>query len=130
LTSTPGTRTHIGLLVAATLAATILRSFWIDIADGAPRSDAKQYFAIAKHLALTGSYAFTGGPTAFWPVGYPAALGLLFRIFGASALVAGLFNVVLSVASLGCLYRVTDDALRALELENELPTPTRVGRRR
>lgn len=33
-------------------------------------------------------------PTAFYPVGYPAALGFLYRLFGAHAWVAGMLNVL------------------------------------
>ncbi len=33
-------------------------------------------------------------PTAFYPVGYPAVLGAMYRVFGAHAWVAGMLNVV------------------------------------
>ena len=36
-------------------------------------------------------------PTAFWPVGWPAVLGLAFSRFGASAVTLGVFNLVSSL---------------------------------
>jgi hypothetical protein len=104
------TRAQLGLLLLALITSSVLRAWWIQVADGAPRSDAKQYFNLAKQLASTGSYAFDDGATAFWPVGYPAALSMAFRAFGAKASVGRLFNLLLGVGSLICFYHAARGA--------------------
>src|SRR5215831_2193532 len=49
-------------------------------ASGLPVSDAKWYFDRAVSIVHGNGYAFDGIPTAFWPVGYPGFLALLFWI--------------------------------------------------
>jgi hypothetical protein len=61
----------------------------------APTSDAEWYFARAASLAAGQGYLDNAGnPTAFWPAGWPIALGLVFARFGISAVSLGLFNLV------------------------------------
>lgn len=47
-----------------------------------PSSDALWYFGRAITLTERGSYSESGLPTAYWPVGYPAFLALLFTFTG------------------------------------------------
>lgn len=63
-----------------------------------PWSDAAYYFERAAELAAgEGYHAPGGGPTAFWPPGWPMALSLVFRVFGPSVVVVGLFNLLFAV---------------------------------
>lgn len=63
--------------------------------DVQPWSDAAYYFERAGELATGQGYISPEGrPTAFWPPGWPLALGLAFKAFGASVLVVGLFNLL------------------------------------
>ncbi|KMS55441.1 glycosyl transferase [Novosphingobium barchaimii LL02] len=63
--------------------------------DVAPTSDAEWYYARAASLAAGLGYLDnSGAPTAFWPAGWPIALGLTFSRFGTSLVTLGLFNLV------------------------------------
>jgi hypothetical protein len=63
--------------------------------DVAPTSDAEWYFARAASLAAGQGYLDNAGhPTAFWPAGWPIALGFVFAQFGVSQVALGLFNLV------------------------------------
>ncbi len=65
-----------------------------------PSSDAAWYFARAASLAAGGGYVDdAGAPTAFWPPGWPMALGTVFRLAGPSILAVGLFNFLCAVVS-------------------------------
>lgn len=66
--------------------------------DVVPTSDAEWYFTRATSLAAGQGYLDNqGAPTAFWPAGWPIALGLVFAQFGASPVSLGLFNLVSSM---------------------------------
>ncbi|MEE4452346.1 ArnT family glycosyltransferase [Novosphingobium resinovorum] len=62
--------------------------------DVAPTSDAEWYFSRAASIAAGQGYLDNhGAPTAFWPAGWPIALGLVFAQFGVSQVALGLFNL-------------------------------------
>ncbi|MEX2237477.1 MAG: hypothetical protein WEB00_08080 [Dehalococcoidia bacterium] len=69
-----------------------------------PASDALDYFTLASNLADGVGYEEFGRPTAFWPVGYPALLGLVFEIIGNEVWVAKALNLVLALAAIPLLY--------------------------
>jgi len=71
-----------------------------------PLSDAGWYLSRAITLANDGTYSEGGILTAYWPVGYPAFLALLFKIAGPSLLAARVANLVLASASFWLLYFV------------------------
>lgn len=61
--------------------------------------------ARAHDLAEGHGYVQSNGqPTAFWPIGYPLALSLLYRAFGENDLVGKLANVVFSMGILTGTY--------------------------
>ncbi len=70
-----------------------------------PGSDALWYFNRAATLAEQGSYSENGLPTAFWPVGYPAFLALLFTFTGTHLAVAQFANLFLAAATFWLLFR-------------------------
>ncbi|MFQ5610896.1 MAG: glycosyltransferase family 39 protein [Anaerolineae bacterium] len=99
-------------------AAFIIRVGWVFAVDAGPVSDFRWYydrgvdFAVGRGYSVspdafwpenipppdllpTAEYPAGGRPTAYWPVGYPAFLGLLFTVFGPSLLVAKIANIFL-----------------------------------
>jgi 4-amino-4-deoxy-L-arabinose transferase-like glycosyltransferase len=58
-------------------------------------SDFVWYYERAVDVANGRGYAVDGIPTAYWPVGYPGFLSLIFRTFGPSVFIAKLANVLL-----------------------------------
>lgn len=82
----------------------LLRVVWIGAVDTNPISDFKVYVERASSIADGFGYAMPdGSPTAYWPVGYPAFLGLLLAIGGRSLIVAKLANIVIYAATAGLL---------------------------
>lgn len=51
-----------------------------------------------------GYYLENGQPTAFWPIGYPLSLSLLYRVFGENDLAGKLANILYSMGGLVALY--------------------------
>jgi hypothetical protein len=70
-----------------------------------PGSDALWYFNRASTLAEQGTYSENGLPTAFWPVGYPAFLALLFAFTGTHLAVAQFANLFLAACTFWLLFR-------------------------
>jgi len=65
-----------------------------------PTSDADWYFGQAAGLAAGRGYLGSDGmPTAFWPVGWPLVLSLVFHVTGPSLVALGLFNLAASALS-------------------------------
>lgn len=91
--------------VAGCLAANVLlRVALIVLVPVSMTSDAGWYLRRGIGIAAGEGYAEGGVPTAYWPVGYPAFLGLIFWLFGPHLIVAQLANVLLSaVSALLCL---------------------------
>src|SRR5204862_6714362 len=61
--------------------------------------------------AQSGAYAEGGVPTAYWPVAYPAALAVVFRLAGASLLAAQIANLIFAALSFWCLYALVRQLL-------------------
>jgi 4-amino-4-deoxy-L-arabinose transferase-like glycosyltransferase len=104
-------------------AAFIVRIGWIYFVDTQPVSDFRWYYERGIDFALGQGYSIgpesywpenlppivslvadeapaTRTPTAYWPVGYAAFLGLLFTALGPSLFIAKIANVILSVGVL------------------------------
>ena len=60
-------------------------------------SDFGWYFDRAAGIAHGDGYGVNGVLTAFWPVGWPAALAALFTVTGTSAFAGGVANLVLAI---------------------------------
>ncbi len=69
-----------------------------------PGSDAGWYLGRALTLLESGHYSENGLYTAYWPIGYPGFLSLLFKISGPSILAAQVANLVFASASFWLLY--------------------------
>lgn len=88
------------------LIAFLIRTAWILLVSPAPVSDFNYYYNYGISIAMGQGYCRPDGvPTAFWPVGYPAFLGLLFYFCGASLFVGKFANVIMSVLTLAVFYK-------------------------
>ena len=96
------------------LAALAVRVIWVFLFDPTPVSDFGWYHARATEIAAGAGYTIDGAPTAYWPIGYPGALGILYRFFGPSLLAGRLLNVVLSVGTLAIVYGITRRLFRSI----------------
>jgi 4-amino-4-deoxy-L-arabinose transferase-like glycosyltransferase len=97
-----------------------IRLCWILIFHPNPVSDFTFYFRSAESIARGYGYARYGGfATAYFPIGYPLFLAMLFWVFGVSVTVAQTANLILSVASLVLAYWIARDLFRS-ELEGRL----------
>jgi 4-amino-4-deoxy-L-arabinose transferase-like glycosyltransferase len=81
------------LLVAAVLRGVVI------LVPVEQTSDFDWYFGRAAAIGRGEGYHHDGVPTAFWPVGWPAALGLLFAATGTSALAGKLANLAMGMAA-------------------------------
>lgn len=85
------TRTLLGIVAVAV----VVRVLWLIFVPTQPVTDFDWYFERAWEWRATGQYAVEGVPTAYWPVGYPAFLALLFWLLPATVTVARVVNVAL-----------------------------------
>ncbi|HKP63912.1 MAG TPA: hypothetical protein VJV78_44565 [Polyangiales bacterium] len=88
---------------AALAIGVALRLAWALIFDPNPVNDGKWYFARSTEIAQGLGYQVSGLPTAYWPVGYPAFLGLVFRLFTPELAAMRMAQVVLAGATLFCI---------------------------
>jgi hypothetical protein len=120
---------HKYFLPGCFMAAFVIRLAWITLVNVPPVSDFRWYYH--RGIDLAGGQGYTVEPnsywpenlipptlapvdeapgqrraTAYWPVGYPAFLGLLFRIFGASLGMAKVANVFLYMGILFFVYHI------------------------
>ncbi len=100
-------------LPSVVVLAFAIRLCWILIFHPNPISDFAFYFRGAASIARWYGYAPFGVATAYFPVGYPLFLAVLFWIFGVSVTVAQTANLFLSVASLVLAYWITRDLFRS-----------------
>lgn len=95
--STPGARSRLWILVAVALCA---RLAWVLLCPNQPVSDQGVYHNAALEIARgAGFLDERGEPLGWWPVGYPALLGVAYAVFGGNVVVGHLLNVVLGVLS-------------------------------
>ena len=88
------------------LAFALSRLALLMAASGMPLSDAKWYFDRAVSIAHGDGYAFDGTPTAFWPIGYPGFLAILFSVFPNSPSTGIFANFVLSATTIVCSFGI------------------------
>lgn len=112
---------HKYVIPGCLIAAFVLRVGWIAVFDAQPVSDFRWYYERGIDLAMGNGYSISATsfwpdnipsigqetiapteyrPTAYWPVGYPAFLGILFAMLGPSLTVAKIANVLFSMGSL------------------------------
>lgn len=74
--------------------------------DVEPLGDSIWYERAGYNIAQGEGYTIGGKPTAFWPVGYPLFLGIVYFIFGHSLFVARFWTVILSLYICFLTYRI------------------------
>lgn len=85
---------RLGFVLAVAL---VLRMVWTLAIDTQPVTDFAWYFDRAASIAAGQGYSVDGRLTAYWPVGYPAFLGLWFAVLGPSVVLGKILNTVLVV---------------------------------
>ena len=91
------------------LLALVLRTVWAIYTDRPPRgfNDPVLYDFFAAQIKEGNGYSrLDGTPTAYYPVGYPAALSAVYFVFGHSILAAKLFNAVLGAVTVVLLFEL------------------------
>jgi 4-amino-4-deoxy-L-arabinose transferase-like glycosyltransferase len=98
-----------------TLLAFVLRLVWVLYTDTIPLGgDPHWYYVVGINIAEGNGFVAArnelwelpgpGLPTAFWPPGYPFALGALFTVFGVGITTAQVLNVVLGAVTVPFVY--------------------------
>jgi len=81
-----------------------LRFLWIIFVPSLPTSDFLWYHKRAIGIMKNLEYSVPSGPTAYWPVGYPAFLAIIYFLFGANIFYAKVANVILSSLEVVIVY--------------------------
>ena len=103
-------RRHLPALCLALGAGLFVRLAWLSWIHPNPndgRFDDTVWYRNSAHYISTGEgylNPFSGTPTAGWPPGYPAYLGLVFRFFGESDMRAYLANAAAALATIAIVY--------------------------
>jgi 4-amino-4-deoxy-L-arabinose transferase-like glycosyltransferase len=87
--------------------AVILRILWLLLVDSKPVSDSFWYYEKGIEIASGKGYVIQDLPTAYYPVGYPIFLALVFKIFGNYLLAGKIFNIILYVGILYFSYYIS-----------------------
>ncbi len=98
-----------------TLLGLALRLAWVFYTDTIPLGgDPHGYYVVGINIAQGAGFVASrnelweipgpGAPTAFWPPGYPFALGALFKIFGAGVSTAQMLNALLGALTIPFVY--------------------------
>lgn len=78
------------------LMTVIIRLVMIFLLDNKQVSDFLEYHQFAKDILHGNGYIRNGEPTAWFPIGFPFFLSIIYRIFGENPLCGELVNVLLS----------------------------------
>ncbi|MFP4460052.1 MAG: ArnT family glycosyltransferase [Candidatus Zixiibacteriota bacterium] len=70
------------------------------------RSDSLWYIRAARSILHNGTLEMFGEKTAFMPVGYPAFMALVLRLFNESIIALHFSNILLSVGTVVCVYYI------------------------
>jgi len=82
----------------------VLRFTWISFMHPEQQADFAWYYARAVELAHNQGYNWTGHPTAYWPIGWPLFLSLIYRVTGPSVMVGLAVNALLSTGIVCLVY--------------------------
>jgi 4-amino-4-deoxy-L-arabinose transferase-like glycosyltransferase len=95
------------------LSGVFLRILWIWLVNPDQVSDFLWFENRAESIASGQGYSVDGVPTAYWPVGYPGFLGLVFKAFGPSVILAKLINIALYMATIVLTYILSVEIFKA-----------------
>ena len=86
--------------------ALIIRLIWMLVFNVRQTSDFEWYFERAVSIAAGTGYVQNGLPTAQWPIGYPAFLGLIFFLTNNSVALAKIIHIALYIWFMFVFYRI------------------------
>jgi 4-amino-4-deoxy-L-arabinose transferase-like glycosyltransferase len=86
------------------ISGVFLRIIWIWLVNPDQVSDFVWFENRAESIARGHGYSVNGLATAYWPVGYPGFLGVIFRVFWPSVIFAKLINIAFYMASIVLIY--------------------------
>jgi|GEM_PF-2347902 len=89
------------------LVAVLIRVVLLSLFDNRQVSDFMEYHEYAKNIAEGKGYIRQGNPTAWFPIGYPLALSVLYSIFGANELYGKLFNILISLMIVTLIFKLS-----------------------
>ena len=96
------------LLLAVIALAAVLRIGWVLYAQTIPGSDFHQYDLLAQRLANGQGYVDEfGEPSAFYAIGWPFFLSIVYRIFGYSLIAAQLVNALMAAGSVALVFVIS-----------------------
>jgi 4-amino-4-deoxy-L-arabinose transferase-like glycosyltransferase len=100
-------RTTIGqrrFVAGCLIAGGLIRLAWISFLPNHQVFDFAEYSGFASRMAQGAGYSIHGLPSSYWPVGYPAFLSAIYRLFGFSEFAGKLANVVLDLSTILLAY--------------------------
>ncbi len=99
-------RGFVPAIILATLAGRLIMAYLV---QNVPVSDSAAYHQFAIWMAEGKGYLDirTGNPTAYWPVGYPAFLSFVYRLFGPDLMFGEMANGVLSALVMWLCYDIS-----------------------
>lgn len=90
----------------------LFRVFWIIFIPTQLYADWKWYDDAAYHLSQVWRYEENGLPTAYWPIGYPLFLAMIYKLFGHSYKAVEIINVILSLGICTITYLIAKRLLK------------------
>lgn len=97
-------RRVLAVLLGANL---VIRFAWISFMHPKQQADFAWYYDRAVELAHNQGYDWMGHPTAYWPIGWPLFLSLIYRVTGPSVGVGLAVNALLSTGIVYLIYLLT-----------------------
>jgi hypothetical protein len=95
-------------LLAVIALGAVLRIGWVLYAQTVPGSDFHQYDLLGQRLANGEGYVDEfGEPSAFYAIGWPFFLSIVYRIFGYSLIVAQLVNALMAIGSIALVFAIS-----------------------
>ena len=90
-----------------------VRALWIIAVPTVPISDFLLYHEGAISIVQGNGFRIYGEYlTAYEPIGYPALLALLYKIFGVNIIVGKIANILIATGSLALVYLIVDKGLK------------------
>ncbi len=96
--------------------AVILRIVWLLLVDSKAVSDSFWYFEKGTEIASGKGYVINGLPTAYYPVGYPVFLAVIFKVFGSQLLAGKIANIVLYTGILYFSYSISKEIFNSVSI--------------
>lgn len=90
----------------------MVRFAWLIFMRPKQVADFAWYFTHAKALAAGQGYHWLGQATAYWPIGWPFFLSLIYRITGPYVIVGLVVNVLLSTLIVALIYAISMQMFR------------------